>query len=313
MYVPTHLGTSDPYAAEALTIVQDHIRPDCSIHDIAGPLSEAIVARFPKSKRIKITHQAYLSKTLCTNGLIFADCVHAIDNLGVTIHSQTPRGHYDLRTVWKIVDAKRPEGKQVDITFKTTERASSPVHDVKDDVPRLDQESSLAWRHPTYLIHENIGNLTKAIVDGYTDSALFDLAWLAFQLGDEQSPCKRLTGVSLHFRATESRSESPTSKQPHAVFVMELSRAQYEQSQKSLADYAPQKGRQRAFVALGSNLGDRISMVEAACREMSGRGIEVIRTSALYETKPMYLEDQNHFVNGACEVSALPKAKPYIF
>lgn len=58
----------------------------------------------------------------------------------------------------------------------------------------------------------------------------------------------------------------------------------------------------RAYIALGSNVGDRISMIELACREMDRRHIKVIRTSALYESAPMYLEDQGHFINGACEV-----------
>ncbi|KAI5866794.1 Dihydropteroate synthase [Durotheca rogersii] len=57
-----------------------------------------------------------------------------------------------------------------------------------------------------------------------------------------------------------------------------------------------------AYIALGSNVGDRISMIEQACREMDARGIKVKRTSSLWETKPMYVLDQNSFVNGACEV-----------
>jgi hypothetical protein len=57
-----------------------------------------------------------------------------------------------------------------------------------------------------------------------------------------------------------------------------------------------------AYIALGSNLGDRIGMIERACREMTSRGIRVKRTSSLWETEPMYVLDQDHFVNGACEV-----------
>ncbi|KAI0008788.1 Dihydropteroate synthase [Xylariaceae sp. FL0662B] len=57
-----------------------------------------------------------------------------------------------------------------------------------------------------------------------------------------------------------------------------------------------------AYIALGSNLGDRVSMIEQACREMDLRGIKVKRTSSLWETEPMYFIDQDRFVNGACEV-----------
>ncbi|KAI0863656.1 Dihydropteroate synthase [Xylaria cubensis] len=57
-----------------------------------------------------------------------------------------------------------------------------------------------------------------------------------------------------------------------------------------------------AYIALGSNLGDRVAMIEQACRQMDARGIKVKRTSSLWETEPMYVLDQDRFVNGACEV-----------
>lgn len=60
-----------------------------------------------------------------------------------------------------------------------------------------------------------------------------------------------------------------------------------------------------AYIALGSNLGDRISEIEKACNEMTRRGIRVKRTSSLWETEPMYVTDQDRFINGACEVGHL--------
>lgn len=41
---------------------------------------------------------------------------------------------------------------------------------------------------------------------------------------------------------------------------------------------------------------------------MDERGIKVKRTSSLWETEPMYVKDQDLFMNGACEVGALPSA-----
>lgn len=58
-----------------------------------------------------------------------------------------------------------------------------------------------------------------------------------------------------------------------------------------------------AYIALGSNLGDRIGMIEKACDEMSNRGLKIKRTSSLWETEPMYVLEQEKFINGACEVS----------
>ncbi|KAF3767631.1 putative multifunctional folic acid synthesis protein [Cryphonectria parasitica EP155] len=63
-----------------------------------------------------------------------------------------------------------------------------------------------------------------------------------------------------------------------------------------------QKTARTAYIALGSNLGDRIAEIERACREMDARGIRVKRTSSLWETEPMYYADQDRFVNGTCEV-----------
>lgn len=66
---------------------------------------------------------------------------------------------------------------------------------------------------------------------------------------------------------------------------------------------AKPKGPSTAYIALGSNLGDRVAWIEQACAEMDRRGIKVKRTSSLWETEPMYVLDQDRFVNGVCEVS----------
>ncbi|KAK4544077.1 hypothetical protein LTR36_004575 [Oleoguttula mirabilis] len=57
------------------------------------------------------------------------------------------------------------------------------------------------------------------------------------------------------------------------------------------------------FIALGSNVGDRLEAIEAACRAIDEDGdMRVVQTSSLYETEPMYVEDQGRFLNGACEI-----------
>ncbi|KAL5601198.1 uncharacterized protein BROUX77_005447 [Berkeleyomyces rouxiae] len=63
-----------------------------------------------------------------------------------------------------------------------------------------------------------------------------------------------------------------------------------------------EKRKKMAYIALGSNMGDRFAEIERACREMDKRGIKVKHTSSLWETAPMYVKDQDRFVNGACEV-----------
>ncbi|KAL3475756.1 hypothetical protein BJX99DRAFT_259014 [Aspergillus californicus] len=57
-----------------------------------------------------------------------------------------------------------------------------------------------------------------------------------------------------------------------------------------------------AYIALGSNVGERVEMIEQACLELDRAGIKVRRTSSLFETAPMYYLDQDPFMNGVCEV-----------
>jgi 2-amino-4-hydroxy-6-hydroxymethyldihydropteridine diphosphokinase / dihydropteroate synthase len=63
--------------------------------------------------------------------------------------------------------------------------------------------------------------------------------------------------------------------------------------------------KRKAYIALGSNLGDRIGWIEMACNEMSARGIKITRTSSLWETEPMYVLNQDSFINGTCEVCCI--------
>ncbi|KAA8564196.1 hypothetical protein MFRU_065g00140 [Monilinia fructicola] len=110
------------------------------------------------------------------------------------------------------------------------------------------------------------------------------------------SKCKTSkTLTSRHYSSNNPSSSSPpwtqhplTTNQPSKSDVAKLSKSQ---DQAKLA-----------YIALGSNLGDRVAWIETACNKMSERGIKVRRTSGLWETEPMYVLDQESFLNGACEV-----------
>lgn len=101
---------------------------------------------------------------------------------------------------------------------------------------------------------------------------------------------------------------APQQQQPKTFTRYTLPKSiQIERTSDMTASQAKPTTPRTAYVALGSNLGDRIAHIEEACREMDRRGIRVKRTSSLWETEPMYYAHQNRFVNGACEVnSSLP-------
>jgi dihydroneopterin aldolase/2-amino-4-hydroxy-6-hydroxymethyldihydropteridine diphosphokinase/dihydropteroate synthase len=64
--------------------------------------------------------------------------------------------------------------------------------------------------------------------------------------------------------------------------------------------------RQRVFVAVGSNIGDRIGHIKRAMMMLEEGGCRLGKCSRLYESEPMYVEDQDRFINGVIEVSATP-------
>ncbi|MET0650236.1 MAG: 2-amino-4-hydroxy-6-hydroxymethyldihydropteridine diphosphokinase, partial [Pyrinomonadaceae bacterium] len=61
----------------------------------------------------------------------------------------------------------------------------------------------------------------------------------------------------------------------------------------------------RAYVGMGSNLGDRAGNLLLALRGMTGAGLGLARLSAVYETEPAgVFEEQPAFLNMVAELSA---------
>lgn len=89
----------------------------------------------------------------------------------------------------------------------------------------------------------------------------------------------------------------------HLTATVRMTRESYDQIKRSALKKTLSAENHTAFVALGSNVGDRLAMIESACRSMNARKLGVMRTSSVYETAPMYLEDQSPFLNGVCQVS----------
>ena len=62
-----------------------------------------------------------------------------------------------------------------------------------------------------------------------------------------------------------------------------------------------------AFVALGSNLGDREGNLRRALELLSQNGVEIVKISKFIETAPYGVIDQPRFLNGVCQVKTVLK------
>jgi 2-amino-4-hydroxy-6-hydroxymethyldihydropteridine diphosphokinase len=63
------------------------------------------------------------------------------------------------------------------------------------------------------------------------------------------------------------------------------------------------ESRSRAFVGVGSNLGDREAVIRGALELLAKEpGVDVVRVSSLRETEPVGYTAQPHFLNGVAEV-----------
>ncbi|OGX30176.1 MAG: 2-amino-4-hydroxy-6-hydroxymethyldihydropteridine diphosphokinase [Omnitrophica WOR_2 bacterium RIFCSPLOWO2_12_FULL_51_24] len=65
-------------------------------------------------------------------------------------------------------------------------------------------------------------------------------------------------------------------------------------------------GKVKAFIALGSNLGDRRGNIEKAIEELKGSlMVEVVKVSKFYETDPVGGPPQDKFLDAAAEIRTL--------
>ncbi|BFZ62911.1 trifunctional dihydropteroate synthetase [Saitoella coloradoensis] len=72
---------------------------------------------------------------------------------------------------------------------------------------------------------------------------------------------------------------------------------------KAVNENGVHERREDVYVALGANIGDKASNINAALKALEKRGIKIVQTSSLYETAPMYVTDQPSFLNGVARVS----------
>jgi 2-amino-4-hydroxy-6-hydroxymethyldihydropteridine diphosphokinase len=73
----------------------------------------------------------------------------------------------------------------------------------------------------------------------------------------------------------------------------------------------PKTGRsRRAYLGIGSNLGDRLAHLQRAVDGLAAAGVHVVAVSAVYETEPVGGPEQPEYLNAvvAVETAASPRA-----
>ncbi|EPS41664.1 hypothetical protein H072_4422 [Dactylellina haptotyla CBS 200.50] len=108
--------------------------------------------------------------------------------------------------------------------------------------------------------------------------------------------------VDCNIESVNVRAEKPSALALARSSEVEITRhkSYFKSSLTPLVETSPE-GVRDVFIAFGSNLGDKFGMIRSALSELNKRGVKVIRTSSLYESKPMYVEDQDTFLNGVCQ------------
>lgn len=306
--LPRKLEESNPDVSKIIASVLKHTTPSSSIFDVAKPLNAVLAAQYPKARHVTSFYSPNINSRVKVSGLewanfnvrTFTDDMRYDENRGQRIRSSP---EYKLHTLWRFLISKRSLERIIDIRIKTLEHPTLSICDLRSKIIQSQEDSNLGQIHPTLEIHQKVSELTVRFLKEEEETAPLRLARLVFDLADEQSPCKRIDRVNVRISISAKENKKPSAGNVHISSYASIDRDRYEQSLNRKLTGMLLNGSHRVYIALGSNVGDRIANIESACQQMHDRGIKVIRTSALYETKAMYLEDQESFVNGACEVS----------
>ena len=166
--------------------------------------------------------------------------------------------------------------------------------------------------------HELVFDLHKEVMQSMGSEEYDDiqdltqrLVLLTFLFSDNKPRIAPLTFVRFRTEIRHTLRKADLQPNPASTLkpglstaTVEMVRSDYDQAKRFAHKKAQSSQNHSVYVALGSNVGDRLAMIELACNSLQARDIRVVRTSALYETAPMYLEDQPPFLNGACQVGS---------
>ncbi|MCS7202302.1 MAG: 2-amino-4-hydroxy-6-hydroxymethyldihydropteridine diphosphokinase [Dictyoglomus sp.] len=56
----------------------------------------------------------------------------------------------------------------------------------------------------------------------------------------------------------------------------------------------------KAFIGIGTNLGDKIKNIDEALNRLKDKGLNIIKISSIIETEPYGYKNQDNFLNAVC-------------
>ncbi|KAL9592091.1 MAG: hypothetical protein Q9179_007064 [Wetmoreana sp. 5 TL-2023] len=178
---------------------------------------------------------------------------------------------------------------------------------VGPDATYDDREIERQELYPTIHLHNQVANFIEGAVHASVDMLAMETSQFAFSRCERVIGPRRATSFKLII-SEPRRLEEPlmdSSPRVRKTYDFNAQESEHYRRDRQQNDEESASGRCRAFIALGSNIGNRIGMIEEACIQLGRRGLNILRTSSIYETEPMYKTDQTPFINGVCEINTI--------
>ncbi|WWC58426.1 dihydropteroate synthase [Kwoniella dejecticola CBS 10117] len=166
------------------------------------------------------------------------------------------------------------------------------------------------WKHKEFA--DAVYDFVTMSAYGTIESLIHALGSHLFELPILRNSHNNSRNKNTYYQPSISITIRKPSAIPYAVPSITIQRtaADYPSGSASASASAPasapdlrySEGRKRVFIAVGSNIGDRVANIHRAIKELESSGCEIVGTSRLYESEPMYVEDQDRFINGAIEL-----------
>ncbi|KAL9125277.1 MAG: hypothetical protein Q9217_005490 [Psora testacea] len=298
-------------------IVQDCSSRTFSISDFAQKITHLFSGSQLPVKRTQVTCGPFLSpKGAEKQGIKRAYLCLTAPNVGTNGRLSITSTKICCRSGWTLAKTTASKPTFCDFVIGSTHEfppsgLSYPQPTELDISDRISASSGsltglpLGLQHPLFKLHTELAISFRSSGEPNTEVLPLEIAIRAFELADAHTSYDRLLHVDIQsgpdWTKRMTQGETPLELTDNEL-CLSFSRTEYERVKSNRMPGRLPNGQHRAYIALGSNVGDRVKNIETACQRMNDRGICVLRTSALYETKPMYLEDQQQFINGVCEI-----------